>query len=92
MANGFRVDRLEGALGRAGTVVKQIDILASGRWRRLALAAGLYGVECALAAWDRRRRRPGTATLMWLLLGQRQPGPADRGVRSPPPAAVMEAV
>lgn len=92
-ANGFRVNRLEGELGRAGTVVKQIDILAAGRWRRLALAAGLYGVEYALAAWDRRRRnRPGSATLMWLLLAQRQSSPADRGVRSPPPAAVMEAV
>ena len=54
MANGFRINRLEGELGRAGTVVKQIDILAAGRWRRLALAAGLYGVEYALAAWDRR--------------------------------------
>ena len=93
VANGLRVNRLEGELGRAGTVVKQIDSLATGRWRRVALAAGLYGIECALAAWDRRRRsRPGRATLMWLLLAQRQSSPADRGVRVPTPTAVMEAV
>lgn len=87
--NGFRVSRLEGELGRAGTIVKQIDILAGGRWRRAALAAGLYGVECALVAWDRRgHRRPGTGTLMWLLVAQRQSSPAGRDVRAA--AALME--
>jgi Precorrin-6B methylase 2 len=88
-----RHDRcLDGHLGRAGTMVKQIDMLAAGRWRRAALAAGLYGVECALAAWDRRgRRRPGDATLMWLLLAQRRSASADWS-RHTAPVALMEAV
>ena len=93
VATGFRITRLGGELGRAGTMVKQIDMLATGRWRRVALAAGLYGVECALAAWDRRGRpRPDSATLMWLLLAQRRSNPADRPVLPAPPAALMEAV
>jgi len=92
ISSGLTIDRLDGQLGRAGTMVKQIDILASGRWRRAALAAGLYGVECALAAWDRRGRRgPGDATLMWLLLAQRRSGAADRNLHAAP-AALMEAV
>ena len=92
-ANGFRVTRLGGALGRAGTMVKQIDVLATGRWRRVALAAGLYGVEWALTAWDRRRRNGADrATLMWLLVAERPADPADRSAQSPAPTALLEAV
>lgn len=93
IANGFRITRLAGELGRAGTMVKQIDILATGRWRRVALAAGLYGIECALAAWDRRVSiQSDSATLMWLLLAQRRSNPADRDVHPPAQLALMEAL
>jgi len=93
IASGLTIHRLDGEVGRAGTAVKQIDILAAGRWRRAALAAGLYGVECALAAWDRRgQRRPGDATLMWLLLAQRRSSSTDRPLDVTPPPALREAV
>jgi SAM-dependent methyltransferase len=71
-AHGLGVSRLEGHLGAAGTLVKQIDLLATGRWRRLGLAAGLYGLEWALAVADRRRSiEPGAQSLMWLLVSER---------------------
>ena len=72
-AHDLEIDGLQGHLGRAGTMVKQVDLLAAGRWRRFAMAAGLYGVEYALSAIDRRVGvRPGTPTLMWLLSARRR--------------------
>lgn len=89
VGHGLRIDRLEGHLGSAGTLVKQVDLLATGRWRRLGLMAGLYGLEWALAVADRRRRVGRDArTLMWLLVSEREATPSESATLRPPPASL----
>jgi SAM-dependent methyltransferase len=72
-AAGLRVDSLDGRIGRAGTVAKQLDWQWQGNRRRAALAVGLYWVEMALAAAD-RGPVDGTRmrTLMWLLVASKE--------------------
>lgn len=87
--HGLTIDRLDGHLGGAGTLVKQVDLLAAGRWRRLGLVAGLYGLEWALAVADRRRRvSPGAPTLMWLLVAEREAELSAPATRLSPPATL----
>ena len=88
-AHGLRVHQLDGRVGAAGTLVKQVDLLATGRWRRLGLVAGLYGLEWALAVADRRRQiGPGARTLMWLLVAERDATPAGAAAPAPSAAAL----
>lgn len=68
----FQLESLDGHVGRPGTLVKQLDLLAAGPRRRVAML-GLYGIEYALAAVDRRLRvQRGGPTLMWLLRARRR--------------------
>jgi SAM-dependent methyltransferase len=65
------VEYLGGRIGRLGTAAKQLDQIASGGWRRLMLASGLYAIQLALASLDLRWGDTGNRrSLMWLLVAR----------------------
>ena len=71
--SGLKVDSLTGSIGRLGTMVKQLDCLARGPFRRVVLT-GLYPVQCALAVLDEHGpARPRGRSFAWLLIA-RAPG------------------
>ncbi len=72
-AAALQVESLTPCVGSLGTAAGQLGDAVRGPVRRIALAAGLYGVQLALLALDQRTGAAAlpSRSLMWLLAARR---------------------